>query len=216
MLSTIGTRRRPLAAAIATFLLALIVAAPAVAQIEQGHTGTVGPHSLRDSSTKPGATCRFRRIQPSPGGYSYEAKLNRIDVRPPKVRAISGSQEVGWRFFVQRRGWESSGQGYGEFGPWVVTYQSPIQRDVTHAGTNASFTTMGIGVNVPTSKPFYEYRVQVKMFWYRPDGRTQGTATHRVEWYKSVYNNWPDWAGGPTYTDVSSAPCDDRVGFDIN
>jgi hypothetical protein len=175
--------RRPVLASMSAVLFALVAAGPVLADLEQGHTGTVGFHELRDGSNG-GAVCRYKQIVPSPSGYNYEAKLKRIDVRPPRVRASSGSQEVGWRFIVERRGYS------GTWSPWVVTYRSPVQRDVTNTTTDASLTSMGVGVAVPTTSaddsPGYVYRVLVKMFWYGADGSTRGTALHLTEKYKKI------------------------------
>ncbi len=77
---------------------------------------------------------------------------------------------------------------------------------------------MGINVNVPTSgaddTPYYSYRVKVKMFWYTGGGAVQGTATHLVEIYEQVWNNWPIGDDTETYTD--EYPCDAWVGIEIN
>ena len=99
--------RRPVMASMGAVLAVLIAAGPVLADLEQGHTGTVAFHELRDGSNG-GAVCSYKQIVPSPGGYTYEAKLKQIDVRPPKVRASSGSQEVGWRFIVERRGYSGT------------------------------------------------------------------------------------------------------------
>jgi len=166
-------------------LLVLVAAGPVLGDQERGHTGVVGFHELRDGKTG-GAVCRYKEIAPSPTGYDYEAKLKRIDVRPPRVRASSGSQEVGWRFIVERRGYSDT------WSPWVVTYRSPVQRDATNTTTDAPFTGMGVAVAVPTtgadSSTAYVYRVLVKMFWYSADGSTRGTALHLTERYRTVLN----------------------------
>lgn len=209
-MSTVSLLRRTLISMISAFTLAALAVSPALADQELGHTGTVGYHALRDGADKGGAICRYKGIYPSPGGYSYEGKLKWIDVRPPKVRSIAGVQKVGWRFMVERQTDFS--------GPWILRYTSPIQTDMTNASTNAGFAMMGINVTVPTSgaddSPYYSYRVKVKMFWYTGGGAVQGTATHLVEVYKQVYNNWPIGDGTETYTD--KYPCDGWQGFEIN
>ena len=193
-------------------LLALAAAVPVQADTELGDTGTTGFHALRDSESKPGATCRYKGIYPSPGGYSYEGKLKWIDVRPPKMKAISGQQEVGWRFMVERLDISTT--------DWMVTYKSPIQRGTTTTNTNASFSKMGINVRVPTSgndeDPTYEYRVTVKMFWYTANGRVQGTSTHLVDWYERVYNSWPERYGGGSHAYTDQWNCRGWVGIEID
>lgn len=193
-------------------LLAFTAAMPVQADTELGETGTTGFHALRDNDPSGGAICRYKGIYPSPGGYSYEGKLKWIDVRPPKMKAISGQQEVGWRFIVERRSLAAVN--------WMVRYKSGIQRDTTSSSTNASFSMRGINVRVPTGgkdeDPSYEYRVKVKMFWYKANGGVQGTSTHLVDWYKEVYTDWPDHFGGGTVTYTDQRPCRGWVGFEID
>lgn len=194
--------RRGTIPVLAALVVAVLAISPVLADEELAHTGTVGFHALRDAASAGGAICRYKRINPSPGGYSYEAKLKWIDVRPPKVRAISGSQEVGWRFMVERVRQVANDT-------WVLRYTSPIQRDVTNVSTNAEFTLRGINVVLSTTSadddPQYLYRVKVKMFWYRANGTVQGTATHLVSNYRQVWNNFPV-TGTQTHTD--EYPCD--------
>jgi hypothetical protein len=177
---------------ISALLLAFTAAVPVQADTELSETGTTGFHALRDSQSRPGASCRYEGVYPTPGHYSYEGKLEWISVRPPKVRAISGSQQVGWRFIVERLDISTTN--------WVVRYKSPIQRETTSATKNASFSSKGINVTVPTRSadqdPTYEYRVKVKMFWYTANGSVQGTSTHLVDWTEHVYDNWPERYGG--------------------
>ena len=154
---------------------------PVAAQTEIGHTGTVGFHTLRDTEARPGATCTYTQRD---GSYFWEGDLTRIGVRPPRMRAAMGNQQVGWRFVVQRRAWD------GEFGPWKNKFFSPIQWDVTDTTHDASFTWMGVDVDVPTSNPDeppeYLYRVRVKMFWRNASGDTTGMAVHEVDWNRLI------------------------------
>ncbi len=200
-MSKLALLRRGTISAIAGLAVTALAIGPVLADEELGHTGSVGFHALRDSANGGGAICSYKRLNPSPGGYSYEAKLKWIDVRPPKVRAISGTQEVGWRFMVERVRQVANAT-------WVLRYTSPIQRDVTNASTNAQFTKRGINVVLNTTSaddgPEYEYRVKVKMFWYRANGTVQGTATHLVSNYRQVWNNFPI---GGTQTLTEEYPC---------
>ena len=201
-MSTLIRLRHAAISVVGALVVTALAMSPVLADEEYGHTGTVGYHHLRDSASGGGAICSYKRVNPSPGGYSYEAKLKWIDVRPPKVRAISGSQEVGWLFKVERVRNVSDAL-------WVLRYTSPIQRDVTNASTNAEFSLRGINVILNTTSadddPQYLYRVKVKMFWYRANGTVQGTATHIVSNYKQVWNNFPVF-GTQTFTD--EYPCD--------
>jgi hypothetical protein len=215
MLPTLVSLHRVGLAAFSALLLAVVAVGPVLADKEKGHTGTVGFHALRDSETKAGATCRYKGIYPSPGGFSYEGKLKYIQVRPPKVRAISGTQVVGWRFIVQRQTIHLDPVSYD---PWVATYRSSIQKDTTNSSTNASFSRMGVDVHVPSSgeydDPNYIYRVLVKMYWYAADGSIMGTATHLVEWYELIYKGWPAYGGSPP-NDTYSDPCEGWDGWEI-
>lgn len=183
---TVG-QRRVASAVVGAALLTMVAVGPALADNELGHTGQVGPHSLRDSSRQSGATCTYERVVPSPGGYHYEGRLKKLNVRPPKVRAIAGTQTVGWRFIVQLAASQNNTAG-----PWQTTYKSPTKTASTDSTHDAWFWAKSIGgINVPTSSaddgpPWYVYRVLVKMFWYWPDGSIQGTATHEVQYYRWV------------------------------
>jgi hypothetical protein len=174
--------RRPVLPSILVALAALGVGvAPAAADTELGHTGQVGAHSLRESYSDGGAKCTYRTT--FEGQSSHWWRLRRIDVRPPRVRAISGQQVVGWRFIVQRS--EDGGR-------WERTYRSPIQKATASTSANAAFSSMGIKIIVPApSSQFsnhYQYRVVVKMFWYRANGTQRGTARHLVDFYREQFD----------------------------
>lgn len=205
-----ASRRSLFLAIVSGILLAVLGAGPVLADLEQGHTGTVGFHELRDGSNG-GAICRFEEVVPSPGNYQYEAELKWMDVRPPKMKAIAGEQRVGWRFIVQRRDFAG-----GPLGDWFVVYRSSVQKATTDPTTNAAFTLMGARINVPGD--FYDdlpasgFRVLVKMFWYDVGGSIQGTATHLVERYKAVYGN--DDGTHPTIS-IDRQPCEGWQAFSI-
>jgi hypothetical protein len=211
---SVTTRRRH--GVVASFLVALALLAlssgPVMADSEWGHTGTVGFHALRDTGyTNAGATCRYVGVEPSPGGYSWEGELRRIFVRPPRVKGIPGygNQKVGWQFMVQRTTNPS--------GSWTTTYASPWQNDMTNPTTLADFTQRSINVNVPADNaddpPYHVYRVLVKIRWHRSDDSVRGTATHRVDYYKEVYKNWP--LGDGTEESFTDMYCDGWHGIEI-
>jgi hypothetical protein len=206
----VRVRRRLGGAAFVVLLLAFGVQ-PVLADTERGHTGTVGFHRLRDSSSRGGASCVYTSVEPEyPDVFFYEGRLDWIGVEPPKVRAIAGPQEVGWRFIVQRRYHADLGGGWQS---WKVRYRSPIQRAVTDSTTNAPFTAQGVSVIVPwdAADSEYQYQVLAKMYWFSGDGTVSGTATHRVDWYRSVHNGWPPGDGGDVRLD--DRPCDPWVVF---
>jgi hypothetical protein len=176
-------------------IVAVMAVGPVAADTELGHKGTVGKHSLRDSARQGGIFCRYKTLSESKN--HYEGKLNRLVVRPPKMRAISGVQKVGWRFIVQRSNYD---------GPWKRTYRSPIQTAKAYSHTNASFTRMSVKVNVPRDgvdgefDASYSYRVIVKMFWYRPNGTIRGSARHLVD-----YAHYVNYGGGDG---IGGTPCE--------
>jgi len=141
----------------------------------------------------------------------YEGKLNRIEVRPPKMKAISGQQQVGWRFMVERL------KASTPTPTWKVTYRSSIQRATTSSSRNASFTMRDVEVALPANGAYeetiYEYRVKVSMFWYRANGDVQGTSTHLADWYTMVLHDFPR-SGIQTFSE--EAPCRGWVNAIIN
>ncbi len=104
-------------ALIISAIFAALAASPAAALSPGETSGVVGWYKHVDTSDRPGAVCRYETIHASDMGY--EIKLDRIGVRPPKMRAVNGSQNVGWRIVVWRL---RSG-----FEPTVVA-RSPIQK----------------------------------------------------------------------------------------
>ena len=167
--------RRLAIAAVGAFSLAMLAGGPAMAS----HTGTVGSHSLRDSTTAPGDTCKYREITDPP--YESVYVLKRITVAPPRVRAISGTQKVGWKFTVQRKeSFEGASTG------WLETYSSPIQTAMTNSAHDAAFTSKTVSVIGAHTDTLLRYRVLVTMLWYRANGSIQGTAIQQVHWYKLV------------------------------
>lgn len=182
--------RKQLAAVVAVVGLMLMLPGTVSADAELGHTGQVGQHSLRDDAAHPGAWCTYEEVPPPPD-EDWAGKLTYIEVRKPRVNAISGTQRVGWRFIVQRT------ELVAPSAPWVTTYKSPVQRANATVTTIAPFTNMGIKVNLPADSsaedPGYTYRVRVKMFWYRDDGTTKGTAVHQVEEYATVESFYGGW-----------------------
>jgi hypothetical protein len=169
--ATTNSRPNRLGLALLLALLAgLLAAGPAPADTALAHQGTVGKHSLRDSSSNGGVSCFYSEPQEmSPG--EWLAGLRRLEVRPPKVKSSAGSQRVGWRFIVQRTHQVSP--------EWVVTYKSPVQKAMATLTGNAAFSAVTIKVSVP-DYPVY-YRVDVVMFWYDAAGRRK--ARHRVDNY---------------------------------
>ena len=178
--------RRRMAALVGSLLAILTIAAPAAANAELGHSGTVGVHALRDSPRKPGATCVYS--QPN---------LWFLKIRPPKVFASSGRQTVGWRFIVERQpGTTDDVLDWTKTGPYRVTYRSPIARAVATTTTPAPFSWREVEVDVPESSErsnSHRYRISVRMFWFGSDGRTLGSALHRIGYYWATVGIFDAW-----------------------
>jgi hypothetical protein len=175
--------RRLLGAALTAPLVALLVAAPVAADVELGHKGHVGYHALVDTETKPGANCVYRTITErdsdyEPGMIYWEGRLARLEVKPPVMRSGRPyAQKVSWRFIVQR-----SKDG----GTWKPVYRSPLQVRTVKPDRDARFLPMAVGITVPRAsrhENHHQYRVLIKMAWYRPDGTVEGSARHQLSWY---------------------------------
>jgi hypothetical protein len=181
----------------------LVIAQPVLADTELGHTGTVGVHSLSDTSGNPGTTAKYKYN--SSDGFGW---LKRLFVKPPNMRAVAGknAQKVGWLFTVERKIC-----GIGGCDIWRLRYTSPEMTAVTDDTHNAAFSEATVGVTVPCGHNCADagatYRVTVKMIWHRANDSVQGTARHRVYWYRAVmdtgetgviekvaWDSWsPDW-----------------------
>jgi hypothetical protein len=118
------------------------------------------------------AKCRYTATVSS-GDFWTEALLKKIAVQPPTVAKTVGTKSVGWRFIVER-------SLARDFGPWQVTYRSPLQR----AARSADFTPMRVAVhvpaesNTPNGQDHVYYRVTLKLFWYATDGSVQNKVSH--------------------------------------
>jgi hypothetical protein len=144
-----------------------------------------GESALASSSQGSQTRCRYEATQVGSFGWT-EAKLRRIVVTPPQIYGLSRGQTVGWRFVVRRS---------IDYGPWKVTYQSPVQKATAGPNRAASFSKQGVAVALPSIPSGSDwdhwdvhYRVVLKMFWYRSDGSLQQTASHVF----SRYNTYVD------------------------
>jgi hypothetical protein len=188
---------------VTTLAVALLgIAQPVFADTELGHTGTVGVHSLNDTSASPGAICKYHYLS----SYQF-GRLRRITVQPPNMMAVAGksAQTVGWEFIVERKSLP-----LGPPTPWKKRYTSPEMTAVTSDSHNAAFSSAYVGVKVPAPPGAEDgarhiYRVTVKMFWHRGDGSVMGSSRHRVDFYRIVESN-----GG---TGEQDSFCD---GYDYN
>jgi hypothetical protein len=158
---------------------------PALAATQLSQTGTVGPHSIKDTASSPGVTCDYQHK--SPGSFG---KLVFIVVGRPKMRAVTGwtNQIVGWKFTVQRRTVSEGGPG-----PWQNRYTSKEQTSPASENTNATFSNRGVQVitGPPMTGASYQYRVLMTMFWHLGDGSVQGKVKERIDFYEDSENTGP-------------------------
>lgn len=161
-------------------LAALVLAVgPVLADTEKGHTGQVGVHMLRDSLQKPGVECHYV-AKPDP---QIGEDLASFTVRAPKVfaRIKTGGVDrgkVGWRFMIEQA------PGNNSSGPWTAFYTSPVWKRMASDTQFASFSARSASPTIPADDR--SFRVKVKMFWYRGDGSTSGTALHLVDYYRTA------------------------------
>jgi len=158
---------------------AISVSQPALGYVETKTTGTVGAHSVTDSASTPGVICSYK-----PSSTPGVAKLKRIYVSAPKVKAIAGSghEKVGFRYVIQRARY--GGSHSGEF---RLLYKSPIFTSVTDPTHNAGFGQDSHDISIPYAygTDSTGYRVIITAFWYQGESGTtlRGTAKGRIEWY---------------------------------
>lgn len=198
--------RRSVLVALTSVLALALGAGPVAADFEWGHSGNVGRHTLVDSMETASVRCNYKTVSETDepdDWYVWRGKLTRLEVRPPKVRSILGKQLVGWRFIVQRALNPTS--TFND--PWQTTYRSAIQVATATDTRNARFTPMYVRLSVPpaSEERIHAYRVLIKMFWYRADGTTQGTAKHLLSYYETFFKEHVERIGPPW--------CDGRISY---
>ena len=168
----------PAASAVMLALAATVASvAPAAAQPTMGGRSAALEAQAGQPSygIKVAPSCRYEAKSGGSFGWTT-ARLRRIRVDPPQIWATRTRQTVGWRFVVRRS---------IDNAPWTVTYRSPIQKGTAYSDRPASFTKMVVDVKLPAieDKTDVEYRVVLKMFWYRTDGTTQHKVSDESENY---------------------------------
>ena len=180
---------RHLVIPLAALALAVATVSPALAVTELKRTGSVGQFTVWDGiPNENGVWCRYN-----------EAKHNRLDyigVTAPTVWArditpAEDSQTVAWRVIVKR---QKVGQSTS-----TTYYRSQTRKDIATDEKPTVFTNPGYG---PGSPGFINFRlwvpydpgqgsrywVLVRVFWYGPGGRVQGSVTERLDHY--MYLIW--------------------------
>ncbi len=149
-----------------------------------------------------GATmqCRYKTVPDDAyPTYYWGGILKRIDITPPTMYSINGSQQtVGWRFTVQRIRYDQ----YPAEPVWTTTYTSGLQLSLNGASptTPAPFEPMGVKVNLPAlSDPdSYSwndvfYRVTLTRVWYRPGGAIRKVARSVMSRYQNYQDGEYGW-----------------------
>ena len=149
-------------------------------------TGLTGHFLFTDSSGTPGAKCTYVIEQPSNLAF-----IHKFTVKPPKgwwpdTNSSINNQhgKVGWRFIL-----EETTNGTD----WVTVKHSSVQKATAYedsqnpygSATKASFSKMALTINAH-NYPYGEFRVTVTAYWYKANGSQLGSASHTVEWYRSV------------------------------
>jgi hypothetical protein len=147
----------------------LSVSSAVVADAPVGHSGIYGAHSLTDSAEYEGARCY----------YNDDSNMYRVRVRPPTVFArdrttARDSQWVGWLVELRYR---------PDGGSWSTVQKSNVVKVKAWDDTPAAFSRST--VTVAHTHGSGEWRVIVRMTWYRPgtSDEWEGTARHAVEHY---------------------------------
>ena len=110
----------------------------------------------------------------------------------PKLYANSGTQQVGWRYFVTRT------MNWGG-GPCKVTYTSPLQKAAATTSKAAPFTSQSVDVQLPNigDTPYQSvtYVVTLKLFRYNADGSVQSKTNYQMPYMKEIFNGhyYGDW-----------------------
>ena len=185
----------------------VLATAPVVADTPIQEIRPLGEHRLVDTSSRPGATCEYNPR--TNHGLDYEGTLEQIHVRPPRMKAAEGSQDVGWRFLIYRRWRDNTNVGL-----WELRYRSARQVAVATANNNAQFTWMSVPVAVPQDGQgpdlAYDYLVHVRMVWYAADGSLSGRSLHEVDSYRGQLNGFPGGSGS-----VFGNDCQGWIGIDF-
>jgi hypothetical protein len=163
-------------------------------------SGSVGDYLTTDSSTTPGATCKYTRDQSQPNLFW----ISSITAKAPAVwwpdRSTDSNTEhgkVGWRFNV----------AYDNGGGYHLETQSPVQKATAYEdsqspynmtnGTKAPLTKMTVSFNGKARTSVARWRVKVTIYWYRKNGTVMGSATHVVQYYNEHANNQTSPSGNP-------------------
>ena len=186
-----------------------LVACLSVGQVAlaDGTTGSVGNYLFTDASGHVGATCKYTADQNQSNSYW----ITRITAKPPSVwwpdRNSNSNTEhgkVGWRFIVK----------YNNGGGFHVETRSSIQKATAYedsqqpygSSTKAPFTKMTVSFKGKARTSVAQWRVVVKVFWYRKNGTVQGTATHTVQYYNEHYAGQTGQSPNPYCDGLALAP----------
>ena len=166
---TRGGRSWLLAAALASALLVGTTGSASAYQVLET-TGAVGPYTMTDTLSMPGATCAYERVSPD---FEYFRSMR---VRAPRVRAADRNANkrdtriVSWRVLLQK----NVGPGFS------TVAKTPWQRARAYEAKAAAFTAKRVYYNSTSMDGFV---AEVWIRWHRADGSVEGRVRLRVEFY---------------------------------
>jgi hypothetical protein len=166
-----GRARRLFIGAVVAMAAIALSAGPVMADVDIFTKGTVGEHSLDDTPEHGGGVCRY-----SAGGH-----LRSFKVRAPTVYAIDGTSarnhgRVGWRVLIDTYDPNNSSE------PAHIFYKGDVHKAWAYDDEPAPFVDEIVDVPIPEND--YQYRLFVKMLWYRADGSVRGASVHVITQYK--------------------------------
>jgi hypothetical protein len=158
--------------AVTGLLIAALTATPAMAWYDEGTTGVTGQFFIPDPSGTGGAFCRYDLNSNS---------LGSIRIKGPAIYARDrdlqrNSQQVGWSYTIQRRTDVN----------WLDHYNSTWVKKTAYDDEPAPFAYRVYTLSQPSG----QYRVIVRIRWYKPSDAavSEGTRVVRLKYYRSY---WP-------------------------
>jgi hypothetical protein len=89
---------------------------------------------------------------------------------------------VGWRLKIVKSYLFSEPNNYAD----ETVYQSKFQKDRATLGNAADFTKKTWIRDVSLADPSTRFKVWVIIKWYKPNGKPEGTATYRYDWFRQT------------------------------
>lgn len=147
---------------------------PLLAATMVSHSGTIGHVKIKDTASKPGATCHY-------SGAAGTLYFDGMTVRGPKVEfpdVTSGVDhgKVGRRVLLQH----ASGGAY-------TTFATSTQQKIS--ATDSAFSTFPHKLqNWMGAVTGGTWRAEVVLTWYNPGGSVRGSATYVIDNHLREFN----------------------------